>query len=347
MPRRAASAVAAAATMALWSCTGLLLPGDPADDPRSSFEVLWREFDRHYAFFVQKGIDWDALGDEHRALLGPAMSDPELHAVMASMLERLQDGHVSLRSTAGTYRYTAWLDRAPRNFDAAVARAYPGTTVRAAPSGHFLYGRIGPETGYLWVADFGGAAWAAEVDDALDALRGVTRIVLDVRGNGGGSDGNARQVAGRFVDARRVYRLLRYRDGPGHSDFSDPEEDRVEPTGRVRFQGPVALLTNREVFSAAEAFVLAMRTSAAVTVVGDTTGGGYGNPIGRELPNGWTFRVPRWIQLLPDGTQLRDGVGLAPDVTVWNADDDATNGIDSIIDTALGLLGTAGPPHER
>jgi hypothetical protein len=42
--------------------------------------------------------------------------------------------------------------------------------------------------------------------------------------------------------------------------------------------------------------------------------------------------------LLPDGTPLIDGVGLPPDVTVWNATDDAANGIDTILQTAVDLL---------
>jgi len=61
----------------------------------------------------------------------------------------------------------------------------------------------------------------------------------------------------------------------------------------LRYTDPIALLTNRRTFSAAESFVLAMRTLPQVTIVGDTTGGGSGNPLHRELPNGWGLSVSR------------------------------------------------------
>lgn len=69
--------------------------------------------------------------------------------------------------------------------------------------------------------------------------------------------------------------------GPEQDDFIDFIEDAVEPLRGVGFEGRVALLTNRWNFSTAEDFTLAMQTLPNVVVVGDTTGGGMGNPISR------------------------------------------------------------------
>ncbi len=33
----------------------------------------------------------------------------------------------------------------------------------------------------------------------------------------------------------------------------------------------------------------------------------------REMPNGWTFTISRWIEWAPDGT-THEGRGLAPDI---------------------------------
>lgn len=99
----------------------------------------------------------------------------------------------------------------------------------------------------------------------------------------------------------------------------------------------MAVLTNRGVYSAAEDFVLAMRALPQVRTVGDTTGGGSGNPIARELPNGWVLHVPRWQVWAADGTFF-EGVGLAPDLPVQMTDADRARGRDTILERALQII---------
>jgi hypothetical protein len=150
-------------------------------------------------------------------------------------------------------------------------------------------------------------SWAPDAD-----------LVPDEEGGPQAGGVQARLVGGTLspgdgIGDRVLYRRIQCRDGPQHDDFSPPEDDHLEPSGRARFLGPVALLTNRRTFSAAESFVLAMRATPNVTVIGDITGGGSGNPIQREMPNGWTFTISRWIERAPDGT-THEGVGLEPDL---------------------------------
>ncbi len=82
-----------------------------------------------------------------------------------------------------------------------------------------------------------------------------------------------------------------------------------------------------------------MRTLPQVTVVGDTTGGGSGNPVYRELPNGWTSRVPRWLEFTSDFEPF-EGVGLAPDIWVSTPDALLESGTDRIFETAVEILRT-------
>jgi len=74
-----------------------------------------------------------------------------------------------------------------------------------------------------------------------------------------------------------------------------------------------------------------------VVTIGDTTGGGAGNPIARELPNGWSYRIPRWIAYTADTTSYQ-GIGLPPDTTVWITPEDAAQMRDPILETAIGIL---------
>ncbi len=96
----------------------------------------------------------------------------------------------------------------------------------------------------------------------------------------------------------------------------------------------MAVLTNRGTFSAAESFVTAMAVLPDVLTVGDTTGGGAGNPIRRELPNGWTYRIPRAISSTIDGFYYEE-TGLPPDIPLGDADAALAQGRDLILERAI------------
>jgi C-terminal processing protease CtpA/Prc len=99
----------------------------------------------------------------------------------------------------------------------------------------------------------------------------------------------------------------------------------------------VVVLTSRLTSSSAEDFVMYMRELPNVTIVGDTTGGGTGNPIFRELPNGWSFKLSTSYAETADN-KLVDGAGITPDVVVQTSVTDSIAGIDRIIGKALEIL---------
>ena len=68
---------------------------------------------------------------------------------------------------------------------------------------------------------------------------------------GGGNDLNGEAVASRFADMNRLYRRVRFRDGPNHDDLGPFIDSFISPAG-AQFPGPVAVLTNRGTFSSAE-----------------------------------------------------------------------------------------------
>jgi C-terminal processing protease CtpA/Prc len=79
-----------------------------------------------------------------------------------------------------------------------------------------------------------------------------------------------------------------------------------------------------------------MREFPNVTVLGDTTGGGLGTPIGAELPNGWAFRFSSSMTISPRGENLEDGI--PPDITLYLQNSDVVKGHDTMIDKAISLI---------
>ena len=96
------------------------------------------------------------------------------------------------------------------------------------------------------------------------------------------------------------------------------------------------MLTNRQVFSAANEFTLYMKSLPNVKIVGDQTGGGSGMPFSSSLPCGWTVRfsaVPMY-----DTERQPTEFGIAPDYRVDLTDDDFRRGRDTLIEFARQLI---------
>lgn len=319
--------------LALAACDGLLVPDPRATAPIQIFDQVWGDFDRYYAHFALSGVDWQVARAHYRPLAAAAANEYALAAAIAAMLGELQDPHVTLYTPVWTYQDTTGFR--PGCFEPAVTERYAPTT--KTPGGHIAYGWIGPRLGYIRISSFAGTDWGGEIDLALAALADASALVLDVRGNGGGDPGTAEAIAGRFLQKTAVAEYVRYRSGPGHDEFGQAYPIEVSPAGPRRFDGRVALLTDRRDFSAAESFVLDLRAGARVTVVGDTTGGASGRPIVRELPNGWTYRLSTWLAYTPAG-QPYERIGLPPDIAVRPLPGDWAHGTDRVLEAGIAAL---------
>ncbi len=294
-------------------CSDLVV-GSPAKTDRASiFDDLWSEVDRRYPFLVYKNVDWKAIGDKYRPTALAATTDDAFAKQLGAMLAELKDPHVSLTPSAGnTIRYVSPAENKATWFDGSIANLQL-TNVKSTSAGTITYGMAGPSVGYLRIASFMGSS-SSEIDEALKNMPNAKTLLVDVRDNRGGSRPLAIEMAGRFMTGTRTFAYLRFRNGAEHDNFTDEIPQTVSPAG-FKFTGAVQVLANRHTMSAAEDFILAMRTQPNVTVVGDTTAGATGGPIPRELGNGWTYEISEWIQYTPQHKIFED-VGLIPDVVV-------------------------------
>ena len=319
-------------------CSRVITNSVPENTPESNFEYLWQEYDRLYAAFELKGVDWDSVYAIYRPQVTSQTTDEDLFPIMSNMLAIFRDGHVNLYTPLGNYSYTGWWDQYPRNYDREILRIQYGIVKRT--NNPIQYRLLDEQIGYVHISsflNFNGGNWGRDIEIALREMGNIKGLIVDIRNNDGGNDRNARDVAGRFTNEKRLYRYVQWRSGPNRSDFTSFQAGHFEPKGNITFTRPIVLLTNRRVFSAAESFVLMMRTLPHVTVVGDTTGGGSGNPVYRELPNGWTCRVPRWLEFTSNFESF-EGVGLVPDVWVSTPDALLEGGTDRIFETAVEIL---------
>ena len=85
------------------SCGGDGPTGPNPHDPVALFDAVWKDFDRHYAYFEQRGIDWTALGSTYRDSINPAISERESARLIGAMTGRLNDYHSALITPFGAF----------------------------------------------------------------------------------------------------------------------------------------------------------------------------------------------------------------------------------------------------
>ncbi len=322
--------------MMLPSCTDES-SGRHANTPENNFEQLWREFDRSYAHFQLKNIDWDSQYRLYRPKVTPETTDAELFNILSDMIASLKDPHVRLRSNTGMdFRYDPMNGRRV-NFPgiSAIVPRYLHNYENNRTIGSAL---IDGNIGYIYIGSFDGTPDTfAYIDVAIRKFESTNGVIIDIRNNGGGNDSNAGIVAGRFVNEKKLFRYVKFKSGSLHNDFTDFIPGYITSAGPIRYFNPVIVLTNRGCASSTESFILQLKTMSTVRVVGDTTSGSSGNPAEYELPNGWKYQVSRWIEFKPDKTTF-EGVGLFPDVPVWISKEDMAANRDTILERAIELL---------
>ncbi|MDD3685194.1 MAG: S41 family peptidase [Bacteroidales bacterium] len=320
----------------LSSCEKLVFEKETLSDPVSTFDYLWNEVNDKYAFLEYKEVDWDSIYYIYRPMVSAGISDDSLFNIMGRMLNELRDGHVNLVSPFDVSRYDITM-LGPVNID---GRLIYGKFLRqnfqsTCPFGQNFI-REG-QIGYIRYASFSGSQISDyELDYILNKYADTKGLIIDIRQNGGGYVSNVFQLLSRFTFEDMKLYETQIKSGAGEDSFSTLEEVIYSPNDKVKYNGNVAVLTDRGSYSASSFFSVCTYAYDNIFLVGDTTGGGLGLPNGGQLPNGWTFRFSITRTIAVDGGNYENGV--VPDYTVILNDDAEDTGIDNVIEFAADKL---------
>ena len=308
------------------------------DNAQGNFEALWKIIDEHYCYFDYKqheyGLDWQEIYNIYNVRAIGDLSNEQLFEVLTEMLGELRDGHVNLYTAFDNGRYWHWHEDYPTNFSDTLQRRYLGTDYRIA--GGLMYKILDDQIGYAYYGSFSSPFGEGNLDEVIKHFAFCRGMILDIRGNGGGELTNAEMLAARFFNEKTHVGYIQHKTGKGHNDFSKMEPQYIEPSSNLRWQKGVVILTNREVFSAANEFVKYMKCAPMAKIVGDHTGGGAGLPFTSSLPNGWTVRFSACPMY--DRNRQHTEFGIDPDYFVTLKDEDYVKGEDSLIEFARKLL---------
>jgi carboxyl-terminal processing protease len=180
--------------------------------------------------------------------------------------------------------------------------------------------------GYVRIREFIAGGVAAQLKDALMAFegQGVTKWIIDIRGNPGGFlDDDA---ASLFVKDGVIVRR-RGRDG---ATGEDRASGKVLPVIR-----PTVLLTNDRTGSVAEMFAAALQDYGVAYVIGTTTNGCAGFTDIQPLGDGSSLAVTTGETDMPRTGKRLHGVGVVPDEAVARTQADIADGRDPQLDAAI------------
>ena len=330
----------------LLSCEELFFKPVPGTSPAEIFEQVWSFADEEYSFFEYKNIDWAAKKTEYAPQIKENMTEEELFSVLADLLYELKDGHVNLTSPFDRSRNWTWFLNHESNYDyELLEREYFKEDQQYVGSSFILYD-FG-DAGYIHYRSFSNPVTERDLDYVIEKFSAepYKGLIIDIRGNGGGSLSNVYTIANRLTDKEHFFAQEQVKTGPGHEDFCPLYDLKLTPPeeGKI-YTKPVVVLTNRMCYSAANYFATAVKNLEHVTLLGDTTGGGGGIPANTMLTNGWALRVSssRLFITDPDSTMTMTERnvehGVAPHVKLDIDPADTSAGKDTLIEAALARL---------
>ena len=197
--------------------------------------------------------------------------DPHLLAerVTEDLRAVARDGHLSLQLSPAAYAAALAPPASDRGSDAyfkrRAVRSHHGLAEMRILPGNIRYLRI---TGFEWVPDESGEAY----DGAMRFLKDGDAIIIDLRGNGGGSAAAVQYLTSHFLPADTL--LLTFVQG-SETPFQSRTLNHL-PAGRLRGK-PLYVLIDGGVASAAEEFAYHVQQFKLGELVGAKTAGGANN----------------------------------------------------------------------
>lgn len=207
-------------------------------------------------------------------------------------------------------------------------------------------------TGVLYISGFAQTsveAFEKDVGPEFDKVKDAPRLVIDLRGNGGGLLRSALDMVSQIPDARRTdyCEFFERTSGSNPATYVSRSVRSVDPASvplpaRFPYRGRVAVLVDGATHSAAEHFALATKLATGALLVGTKTAGAYGTITSDKtlaLPGTPALEVSinRSQVRTIDGKPL-DGTSVEPHVVVEYEPDAMAKGQDPMLQRAIAEL---------
>ena len=262
-------------------------------------------------------VDWTALRAKYLPAARNAPSWKQFQRVMLQMFGELDTSHLNFSVNDNVRREwslpksrTARAKKKVRDVEKTRAR------VHAATRGRW---------GYVRVAGMGEDDYNAFLVDIFREGGDRTGIILDLRGNTGGSWADA------MLDSLMT-------PPHGWSDWQRGGRGYLpDHLGAPHFSGRIVALIDEGTFSNGEMMASALKTLKRATLVGRPTAGGVLSTFSYKVLDWGEYRIPHGRWFAEDGTEMENH-GVEPDVRVDDTPAEWARDFDSQFEKALEVI---------
>lgn len=316
------------------------------------FMELWEFFDKNYAFFELRAVDWEKERIDGLQNVAAFKNDSLLFEAFCNILKKFNDSHVNLESDrlnlyCNSGKLPDFFKEYPSNEsftafinarDKSLQRLGIDKVIESE-SKLFQYGANADQKwGYLRIKRFYGKQLdkiQAELKYIFNQFESIENLIIDIRTNPGGNDETAILCASPFFKQKEIAFIKKTRNGIGHEDFSQPDTTYIYPNTEFLVDYKhIYLLTNSASGSSADVYALIMAYLPNLTIVGTNTEGIFSNMLRDTLSNGWRITLSNEKYYSKD-MHCYEKIGIPVDIKVENKKEDTDRGIDSVIYTII------------
>ncbi|HMG91682.1 MAG TPA: S41 family peptidase [Chryseolinea sp.] len=285
------------------------------NDSEYLFELFWSTLKENYAFAKERNLDWEQIYKNYRPKITSKTSKKDLFNLFGEIVTQTKDQHTKIISKEdGTRQYSGVptalrleevfkQQDSTKNFNDFISLFFKtnyenisndllqGNGNKVA-NGKIEWGSVTPDIGYIHLHSLTGfASNSLSRKQHLDTLNFYMTqimksfqykkaIIVDVSFNFGGYDAAGLTISGYFTARPTpVYTKYIFQNG----SFYKGTEFIVTPSATHQFTKPVYVLTSDISRSAAESFVMQMKSLPNVQVVGTNTLGILSDMLGKSI----------------------------------------------------------------
>lgn len=328
---------------------------DTSEDPIAVFDYFWNMFDRYYAFFELKNMDWQAQYDEYRPKVTAATTQDELFTILSDMVAPLQDSHVNIESDDADFNVERLSDFLHFRRGLTIRMVTDGKTeeeVLAASDAEnaayletnvsqylledekhvvrnfddqtiMVWGKTSQNIGVLKVNQVEGFAQEyASPAEEIAAIHNLMPTIIEALSGTEAmiidlryNTGGMDVVSTAIASYFTDQRVLAYRKQVRNADAEGPWREVFVEPSANPYLKPLYLITSFDTSSGAEILTAALKELPNTTHIGQNTQGGLSDLLPAVLPNGWIITLSNEVYSQADGNEP-EGEGIVADVEI-------------------------------